>query len=62
MKENKAIIKWNNGNLALLCSNCSVIIKTGYSFTKDELDAVKGKFKLKAQYCEKCNNIRNDEK
>ena len=36
----KAVIKFNGGNLALLCSKCSVIIKTGKDFTKEEMDAV----------------------
>jgi hypothetical protein len=52
----KAIIKFNGGNLALLCSGCSVIIKTGKDFTKEELDYVLEKAKniLPPQYCEKC--------
>lgn len=52
----KAIVKFNGGNLALLCSKCSVIIKTGKDFTKEEMDAVfdvKGN-KFPAQYCDKC--------
>ena len=54
--EEKAIIKFNGGNLALLCSKCSVIIKTGVDFTKEELDYVleKSKNTLPPQYCEKC--------
>lgn len=50
----KARFKFNNGNLALLCSKCSVIIKEGYQFTEDELKACKGEKYLKPQYCEKC--------
>ena len=51
----KALIKFNGGNLALLCSGCSVIIKTGKDFTQDELDFVmiKGKH-LDPLYCEQC--------
>ena len=51
----KARIKFNGGNLALLCSKCSVIIKTGKDFTQDELDFVmiKGKH-LDPLYCEQC--------
>lgn len=55
---NKAIIKFNGGNLALLCSSCSVIIKTGKDFTKEELDFTLGKSKnlLPSQYCDKCKD------
>ena len=51
-----AIIKWNNGNLAILCSKCSVIIKTGIEFTQEELDIFSGKINknLKPYYCDKC--------
>ena len=51
----KAIIKFNGGNLALLCSGCSVIIKTGKDITSEEIEFVliKGKH-LDPQYCEKC--------
>lgn len=50
-----ARIKFNGGNLALLCSGCSVIIKTGVDFTPEEMEFVllKGKH-LDPQYCEKC--------
>jgi hypothetical protein len=51
----KAIIKFNGGNLALLCSGCSVIIKTGVDFTQKELDFVFEKGEpLEPQYCDKC--------
>ena len=56
----KAIFKFNSGNLALLCSNCSVIIKEGCEFTNKEMNACLGKVKLKAQYCEKCQSIINN--
>jgi len=50
----QAIIKFNGGNLALLCSGCSVIIKTGAEFTPEEREfAIKDKH-LDPQYCEKC--------
>lgn len=57
----KAIVKFNGGNLALLCSGCSVIIKTGVEFTQEELDYVleKSKNTLPPQYCEKCKNKEN---
>jgi hypothetical protein len=51
----KAIIKFNGGNLAILCSGCSVIIKTGVDFTLEEMEFVLIKDKhLEPQYCEKC--------
>lgn len=50
----KAIFKFNNGNGALLCSNCFVIIKVGSKMTDLELEALKGNIKLQAQYCDKC--------
>jgi hypothetical protein len=57
----KAIIKYNGGSLALLCSKCKVIIKTGKDFTKEELEftLTKGKH-LDPQYCEKCKNKQNE--
>lgn len=60
-----ARIKFNGGNLALLCSGCSVIIKTGVDFTPEEMEFVllKGKH-LDPQYCEQCktkqDGNRND--
>ena len=36
----KAIVKFNGGNLALLCSGCSVIIKTGVDFTPEEMEFI----------------------
>lgn len=35
----KAIFKWNSGNLALICSKCSKIIKEGKDFTEEEVKA-----------------------
>ena len=55
----KAIFKLNNGNLAILCSKCSVIIKTGKDFTKEESLASKGGLLLNSQFCEKCKNMNN---
>jgi hypothetical protein len=57
----KAIIKFNGGNLALLCNKCRVIIKTGKDFTPEELEFTLGKSKndLPPQYCSKCTeNIK----
>jgi hypothetical protein len=50
----RAIVKYNSGNLAILCSKCNSIIKTGIDFNEKELLFLKGKSKLKAQYCDKC--------
>jgi hypothetical protein len=50
----KAIFKFNNGNGAILCSKCSVIIKTGIDFTEDEWKGIRGEKHIKAQYCDKC--------
>ena len=53
----KAIVKFNGGNLAMLCSNCRVIIKTGVDFTKEELEYTFSKRTyLPPRYCEQCNN------
>ena len=53
----KAIIKFNGGELALLCSGCSVIVKTGKDFNKEELDFATGPSDyLPELYCEKCDN------
>jgi hypothetical protein len=62
MDEEKAIVKFNNGSLALLCSDCYTIIKIGRDFTKEELDLTMGSDKnhLPPQYCEKCKNKTNN--
>jgi len=50
----KAIIKFNGGKLAILCSGCRTIIKTGNDFIPEEMDfALKDKH-LGAQYCKQC--------
>jgi len=56
----KALVKFNGGNLAMLCSSCYVIIKTGRDFTPEEMEFVltKGKH-LDPQYCEECKNKNN---
>jgi hypothetical protein len=58
----KAIIKFNGGNLALLCSGCSVIIKTGVDFTPEEIEfaLIKGKH-LNPQYCKTCKSKQNED-
>ena len=53
----KAIIKFNGGKLALLCSKCSVIVKTGAEFSDEEKQFAKGEIDyLYPLYCEKCTN------
>lgn len=49
----KLKIKFNNGLLAIVCSECSRIIKVGPSFTEKEMEAATGgePIKLPAQYC-----------
>lgn len=50
----KAIIKFNNGRLALLCSKCRVIIKEGKDFSYQEKQFVQEDMYLPPQYCEQC--------
>jgi hypothetical protein len=56
----KALVKFNGGNLAMLCSSCYVIIKTGRDFTPEEMEftLTKGKH-LDPQYCEECKQKQN---
>lgn len=56
--EEKAIIKFNNGSLAMLCSDCYGIIKIGREFTPEELELTLGSDKnyLPPQYCKQCKN------
>ena len=53
MKE-KAIFKFNNANLALLCSKCRKIIKVGSEFSEKEIKALRGEEYLPPQYCDNC--------
>lgn len=55
---NKARFKFNNGRDALLCSKCSVIIKTGYQFTEKERMAALLLIDLPEQFCEKCSEYK----
>lgn len=57
--KNKLLVKWNNSLLAILCSGCSVIMKEGKDFTKEEMDFVtkgggQAKYWLPPAYCSKC--------
>jgi len=54
-KQDKAIIKFNGGRLALLCSNCRVIIKEGKDFSYHEKQFTQGDVYLPPQYCEQCS-------
>lgn len=56
----KAILKYNNSEGALLCSKCSIIIKTGKEFTIEEQKALIGELSLEPQYCPKCKQINNE--
>lgn len=51
----KAIIKFNSGNLAILCSKCRGIIKTGHKFNREEEAFAMGKGHLPPQYCRTCS-------
>ena len=51
-----AIFKFNSRMGALLCSKCSVIIKTGCDFTEEEKEAAYGDGYLEEQFCDKCLN------
>lgn len=52
--KNKCRFVFNNGNLAILCSGCSVIIKEGKDFSEEEKLACSGKGYLPKQYCNNC--------
>lgn len=52
----KARVKWNSGHLAILCSECSKIIKVGFEFTDEEANFARGNGHLDPQYCEGCVN------
>lgn len=54
-KDTYAIVKYNSGNLALLCSSCRKIVKVGYEFSDEEVAYAKGEVEhLDPLYCEKC--------
>ena len=48
--KDKAIIKFNEGKGAILCSTCGVIIKTFETLSKEELQLM-NQGQLPAQYC-----------
>lgn len=53
----KAIFKFNGGRGALLCSNCSVVIKTGKDFTEQEWAALRGETNVESNYCDSCKDV-----
>ena len=57
MNMSKAIFKFNSGMGALLCSNCSTIIKTGNEFTDAEWQAMRGEVFLSPQKCKDCTKM-----
>lgn len=54
-----ALIKYNSGNLAILCSKCYTIIKTGSEFNEQERLYSLGKSELESQYCKSCKDGKN---
>jgi hypothetical protein len=51
----RAILKFNGGNLALLCSDCSVIMKVGVEFNEEERKFAKGEIDhLPPLFCQNC--------
>lgn len=55
--EPKALIKFNGGLGALLCSCCRKIIKTGKDFNEEEIKYSKGEIDyMKPMYCDDCKN------
>jgi hypothetical protein len=61
MEKEKAIVKFNGGLGALLCSKCRVIIKTGIDFNEEELKYIREEINyLEPQYCEACKLKEND--
>jgi hypothetical protein len=60
MEKERAIVKFNGGLGALLCSKCRVIIKIGKDFNEEELKYIKGEINyLDPQYCEQCKTKSN---
>lgn len=52
-----AIFKFNNGQGALLCSGCRVILKIGSEMTEEEKKALKGEKFLPPYFCNKCKDM-----
>lgn len=61
MEKERCILKFNSGNLAILCSKCYKILKVGYEFNEEEKKYSLSKIKyLPPQYCETCKPENND--
>jgi hypothetical protein len=60
IRKEGAIIKFNGGAGALLCSKCRKILKVGYEFNEEEKKFARGEIDhLDPLYCENnCNNER----
>ena len=57
-RREKAIVKFNGGRGALLCSKCRVIMKVGHEFNDEETQYIRGEIDyLPPQYCDKCNKL-----
>jgi len=47
--------KFNSGNMALVCSNCGCILKTGSQLTDEEWKVLRGEVKdVGDKYCDEC--------
>jgi hypothetical protein len=58
----KLVVKYNNGNGAILCSECRVIIKTGKDYTEEERQYAVGDLEyLPPQFCETCKQKENED-
>lgn len=53
MSDNRAIFKFNDGNVELLCSECGAVVKTDPKFDIVVKFAAKGIVTLEPQYCDK---------
>jgi hypothetical protein len=55
MEKERAIVKFNGGLGALLCSSCRKILRTAKDFSKEELMYIRGELQyLPPQFCSEC--------
>ena len=47
--------------MALVCSSCGRILKTGHEFTEEEWKALNGEIDLGSQYCVDCEHLKKEE-
>ena len=52
----RMIFKYNSGRGAILCPKCSVIIKIGNEFIKEEMSAAAGITRMMSYFCDKCES------